>query len=271
MTTVQPAPESACSPVTGDAIRLIILEQSYRARVGHIGSALSVADLIAACFDGGLNLTSPADPNRDLLVMSKGHAALALYAAFRMREWIDDETLSTYCCDGSLLGVHPDHRLPGVDFSTGSLGQGLSIGVGTALAARLTESSRRVAVLMSDAECNEGSVWEAAAFAAQHRLSQLRVIIDSNGQQALGYTSEVLEPTPLAARFDAFGWDVRLVDGHDRDAIVDALRLPAAKPAAIVAKTTFGSGVSFMEQSIPWHYLPMTAEQFLLAVLEVTK
>lgn len=255
--------------VSGREIRRIILEQSYRAHVGHIGSALSVADLIAACYGGGLNLPSPDDPARDRFVLSKGHAALALYSALFLRGWITAEVLATYCADGSLVGVHPHHDLPGVDFSTGSLGQGLSMGVGSALADRIAGSARRVAVLVSDAECNEGSVWEAAAFAAHHRLDGLRLIIDLNGQQALGYTRDVIEPSTLACRFDAFGWEVRTVDGHDGAAVISAMTEPAARPRAIVAKTVFGRGVSYMEHQIPWHYLPMDRAQFEMALQEV--
>jgi transketolase len=149
------------SPLSAQTIRRIVLDHSKRAGVGHIGSALSIADIVAALFSGALRVVDPHDPDRDRFILSKGHASLALYAALYLRGWITEEDLGRYCADGSLLGVHPERALRGVDFSTGSLGHGLSMGAGAALAARLQGSARRVFVLVSDAECNEGSLWEA--------------------------------------------------------------------------------------------------------------
>jgi transketolase len=258
--------------VTGAAIRRIVLEQSHRAHVGHIGSALSIADIIAALYGQVLNVADPLDLDRDRFILSKGHAALALYAAVHLRGWISLPDLNTYCGEGTLLGVHPEHALAGVDFSSGSLGQGLSIGCGAALAARMQGSRRRVFVVVSDAECNEGAVWEAAMFAAHHRLSNLTVIVDSNGQQALGYTNQVLDLSPLSSRWQAFGWETYDVDGHDIPGLVQGL-LPQAsegsRPRALVAKTTFGKGVSFMESLILWHYLPMSDAQYAQALAEI--
>ena len=254
------------------AIRLTILEQAKRAGVGHIGSALSVADIIAALYSGGMDISDPDAPNRDRLVLSKGHAALALYAALHRRGWLTREELDTYCGDGSLLGVHPEHRLRGVDFSTGSLGHGLAMGAGAALAARLQGSSRRVFVLLSDGECNEGSIWESAMFAANQELSNLVVVIDMNGQQALGYTRHVLDLEPMDRRWDAFGWDARVVDGHDVGAMLQAfddLDPVTGPPHVLVARTTFGRGVSFMENQIRWHYFPMSDQEYERAVDEV--
>jgi transketolase len=258
--------------ITGTAIRYIVLQQAYRARVGHIGSALSVADIIAALYGRGLRVERPDDPDRDRFVLSKGHAALALYAALFLRGWITVEQLNTYCGDGSLLGVHPEHALNGVDFSTGSLGQGLSFAVGSALAARLQGSTRRAFALLSDAECNEGSVWEAVMLAAHSRLSNLIAIVDVNGQQALGYTRDVLDLQPLHARWQAFGWDVHDVDGHDVDEIgrtIDGLSSEPGPPHVLLARTIFGKGVSFMQSEIAWHYLPMTDEQYLEALSQI--
>jgi len=253
-------------------IRLTILEQAKRAGVGHIGSALSVADIIAALYSGGMDVADPDAPNRDRLVLSKGHAALALYAALHQRGWLTREELDTYCGDGSLLGVHPEHRLRGIDFSTGSLGHGLAMGAGAALAARLQGSSRRVFVLLSDGECNEGSVWESAMFAAHQELSNLVVLIDMNGQQALGYTRHVLDLEPMDRRWDAFGWDARVVNGHDVGAMLQAfddLDPVTGPPHVLVARTTFGRGVSFMENQIRWHYFPMSDQEYARAVDEV--
>jgi transketolase len=255
-------------------LRKIILEQSKGANMGHIGCALSVVEIIASLYGEVLRISAPDAPDRDRFVMSKGHAALALYAALRLRGFIDEEELNSFCADGSRLGVHPDHRVLGVDFSTGSLGMGLSYGVGAALAARLQRSTRRVFVLLSDAECNEGSVWEAAMFAAHHRLANLCAIVDANGQQALGYTRDVLELEPLAAKWESFGWEVANVDGHDAAAICEALPLLSRNyqsdaPHVLVARTVFGKGVPFMEKQVRWHYLGLTDAQFAEAMTHV--
>ncbi|HMQ34517.1 MAG TPA: transketolase [Chloroflexaceae bacterium] len=257
---------------SGRAIREVILRQSYRAHIGHIGSALSVADILAALYDHVLHIPDPDDPDRDRFVLSKGHAALALYAALHRQGWLTAAELDTFCGDGTLLGVHPEHALRGVDFSTGSLGQGLSMGVGAALAARMSGSARRVFVLLSDAECNEGSIWEAIMFAAHQRLANLVAIVDLNGQQALGYTADVLDLSPMAERWRAFGWDVHTVDGHDITSIVAtiaALNTAAGQPHVLIAHTTFGRGVSYMERQIKWHYWPMNEQEYRQALAEI--
>jgi transketolase len=253
------------------AIRRIILDQSRRANVGHIGSSLSIADIVAVLYCGVLRVEDPDDSDRDRFVLSKGHAALALYAALRLREWLSEDELGSFCGDGTLLGTHPERELRGVDFSTGSLGHGLSMAAGAALAARLGRSGRRVYCLISDAECNEGSTWEAAMFAAHNRLDNLIAIIDANGQQALGYTRDVLDLEPLQERWSAFGWDAHVVDGHDHEALRDLLvgLEPEGRPHIVVARTTFGRGVSFMGGRIEWHYLPMTDEQHRDALAEI--
>lgn len=253
-------------------IRKIILDQSRRANVGHIGSALSIADIIAVLYGRILNITAPEDPDRDRFILSKGHAALALYAALFLKGWLRNKDLDTYCCDGSKLGVHPEHVLKGVDFSTGSLGHGLSIGAGAALAARLQKSKRRVFVLISDGECNEGSIWEAIMFAAHHRLSNLIAIVDLNGQQAFGYTDEVLSLSPMAQRWQSFGWDVHEIDGHDTDKIekeIAGLNTLSGRPYVLIARTVFGKGVSFMENKIKWHYWPMSQQEYEQAMREI--
>ena len=172
--------------IDGRQIRRIVLEQSRRAHVGHIGSALCVADIVAVLYGRVLQITEPSDPERDRFVLSKGHAALALYAALHIRGWISEEQLNTYCSDGTLLGVHPERALTGVDFATGSLGQGMAMAVGAAFAARLQGSSRATYTLLSDGECNEGSVWEAALFAAHHKLSNLTAIVDVKSATGTG-------------------------------------------------------------------------------------
>ncbi len=256
----------------GQLIRNIILDQSYRAKVGHIGSSLSIADIIAAIYCNVMRTgQQPDDPERDRFVLSKGHASLALYSALHLRGLLAADTLNQYCADGTVLGVHPEHTVPGIDFSTGSLGQGLSMGVGAALAARMQASPRRVFVVLSDGECNEGAIWEAAAFAAHHQLANLTAVVDVNGQQAFGYTQDVLNMGPLADKWRAFGWDVHEVNGHDIDAMTLIMRnLPASGPPhMLIARTTFGKGVSFMENQIQWHYWPMNEAQYRQAKAEV--
>jgi len=261
------------SKINPQHVRRLIIEQSYRANVGHIGSALCVSDILAALYDSILNIKNPHDPDRDRFILSKGHAALALYAVFHLKGWISQEELNTFHGNASSLGVHPEHALPGVDFSTGSLGQGLSVAVGAALAARLQKSTRNVYALLSDAELNEGSVWEAMMFAAQHKLSNLTVIIDFNGQQALNYTENVLDQSNMKDRWTAFGWNATEVDGHDFNTLQKVLKTPSSginsKPRVLIAKTIFGKGVSYMEKKIKWHYLPMKQNEFEIAMTEL--
>ena len=253
-------------------IRKIILDRSYAANVGHIGSGLSIADIMALLYGTVLRINAPHDPDRDRFILSKGHAALALYAALHLRGWITEEELRSFGTDFTFLGVHPEHKVTGIDFCTGSLGQGLTYGAGCALAARLQKSSRRAFVLISDAECNEGSVWEAAMFAAQHKLSNLIVILDLNGQQALGYTSDILNLSPMSAYWKTFGWDVHEVDGHDiptMEKTISNLEVSPGPPHILIAHTIFGRGVSFMEKQIKWHYLPLSDSNYQQACNEV--
>ena len=253
-------------------IRKIILDQAKRANVGHIGSALSVADIIATLYFEVMKISDLTDPDRDRFVLSKGHAALALYATFFLKDWITSEMLDTYCSDNTFLGVHPERALKGVDFGTGSLGMGISYAAGAALAAKMQNSNRRVFALVSDAECNEGIVWETAIFAAHHKISNLYVIIDLNGQQALGHTQDVLDTSPLGKKWESFGWQVKDVDGHSREEIINAIQScddELTRPHVLIAHTIFGKGVSFMENKIKWHYWPMSKEEYELALQNV--
>ena len=253
-------------------LRRLILYESYRAHVGHIGSSLSIADIIAVLLGDVLRGVGTTDPSRDLFILSKGHAALALYAGLHLRGILNAEQLDSYCGDGSLLAVHPESDLVGVDFSTGSLGLGLSYGAGSAYAARLRGLSNRTFVLLSDAELNEGSVWEAAMFSASHHLDNLIAIVDENGQQALGRTRDVIDLSPLHQRWEAFGWRVFETDGHDVEALRSTLFEacdPRSSPTVVIARTKSGSGVSFMEQRIEWHYLPLDEAKYRQAIEEV--
>jgi transketolase len=250
----------------------MILEQSKRAHVGHIGSSLAIADIVTLLYAVLLPNQEPDHPDRDRVVLSKGHAALALYSALCALGRISTTELDTYCGDGSLLGVHPELGVRGVDFGTGSLGHGLSIGAGSALAARLLKSTRRVFVILSDAECNEGSVWEAVMFSAHHSLANLVAIVDVDGQQAFGYTRDVMDLEPLTQRWRAFGWDAHEVDGHSIEQmheVVQRLDTATGPPHVLLARTTFGHGVSFMESQIKWHYLPMDDAQYAAALRDI--
>ena len=260
-------------------MRRMILAQSRRANVGHIGSSLCIVEILAALYGGVLRAHSAGDPDRDRFVLSKGHAALALYVALTLKGWVSEAQLDTFADDGSLLGVHPEAALPGVDFCSGSLGQGLSMAAGAALAARIQGSGRRAFCLISDGECNEGSIWEAAMFAAHNRLSNLCVLADINGQQALGLTRDVCAAQNMRERWEAFGWDAVEVDGHSVEALTAAMTASGdTRPRILLARTIFGRGVPFMEKGIPvsqkhlpvqpinWHYLPMSEEEYALAV-----
>jgi transketolase len=254
--------------VYANDIRRTIIDQSYRAGVGHIGSALSISDLVAAVV--AKSRRGGEGNQRDRIVLSKGHAALALYAALHLDGRLDDGAIDTYCADGSLLGVHPEHGLEGIDFCTGSLGQGLSLGAGAALAAKRQGSGRRVFAILSDAELNEGSTWEAVMFAAQQGLDNLTLLIDLNGQQALGYTRDIIDLGAVEEKLALFGWAAETIPGHDQEALGAALApAPDGRPKALVARTTFGYGVSFMESEIKWHYLPLDDDSYAVALAEL--
>ena len=253
-------------------VRKMVIEQSYRAHVGHIGSALSIVDILVTLYSNVIKIDPQNYIDRDRFILSNGHTTLALYVTLHSLGVITDEQLNSFCCDGSYLGVHPDKAVPGIDFSSGSLGQGLPYAVGSALAARLQHSSRRVFVLVSDAECNEGSIWEAAMFAAQKHLSNLVTIIDLNGQQAMGYTRDVMDLSPMAEKWKAFNWDVHSVDGNNINQmteLINSLDTSSGQPHLVIANTTFGKGVSFMEKQIKWHYLPLSPEEYQQALTEI--
>jgi transketolase len=248
---------------TSATLRRWVVEQAFDSGVGHVGSALSVVELLAVLWGRVLRAPATADPDRDRFVLAKGHAALALYAALRWRGLIDEATFGTYCKDGSSLGVHPEAGLPGVEVATGSLGQGLSVACGIAYALKRRRSPARVYVLLSDAECNEGQVWEAAMFAAHHRLDNLIAAVDVNGMQALGRTAEVLDTAPLARRWEAFGWHAHEADGHEVSDLLEAFTWGVAGrggPAVVLARTVLGKGVSFMEDRLEWHYRNLPAD-----------
>jgi len=248
----------------GTRAKLRLLEMHYRAGVGHIGGNLSALDILLSLHHEVLS----AD---DAFVLSKGHAAGALYVALWSTGRFTDADLDTFHKDGTLLAAHPPaNGLDDVLFATGSLGHGLSLCCGLALARKLRGGPGRVFCLMSDGEWNEGSNWEALIFARQQRLSNLTVIVDCNGLQGFGTTAEVADLAPLNEKFAGFGWDVAEVDGHDHAALSEAIRTRSDEPRAVIAATIKGKGVSFMENRVEWHYLPLTPELYEQATAEVT-
>jgi len=240
----------------------------------HIGAIFSCADILAVLYGGILRVDpiSPKSPTRDRFVFSKGHAAAGLYAALAERGFFPVEQLLTHYQDGSDLCGHVSHKLPGVDVSTGSLGHGLSIAAGMAYSAVLKSSSHRVFCLLSDGECDEGSTWEAALFAAHHGLSNFMAIVDYNRIQGIAPVSEVIELAPFAEKWTAFGWGVREVDGHDHQALSTAFAAAPfvpGKPSCLLAHTVKGKGVSFMENTVLWHYRIPRGAEFDAALAEL--
>ncbi|CEK19159.1 transketolase [Chthonomonas calidirosea] len=240
-------------------IRLHALRMVHRANASHIGTCLSMADLLA-CLYGSILRVRPQEPNwpqRDRFLLSKGHGAAILYAVLAERGFFPLEWLDSYCTDGSPLTGHISHHVPGVEVSTGSLGHGLSIGCGMALAGKRDGADYRVFVMLSDGELDEGSNWEPILFAGHHRLDNLVAIVDYNKIQSFGSVQEVLDLEPLKAKWEAFGWAAREIDGHDHEQILTTLQtLPfqAGRPSVVIAHTIKGKGVSYMEGELAWHY-----------------
>lgn len=255
-------------------MRMTALRMVHRAKASHIGSALSVCDIVAVLYGSVLRAEphSPASAGRDRFILSKGHACVAVYAALAECGFLHPDELLTYGQDQSALMNHISHKVNGVEFSTGSLGHGLPFGVGKALAARRMRADWRTFVLLSDGEMGEGSNWEAMMFAAHHGLSNLVAIIDYNKLQSLTTVDQTLRIEPLVDKFLAFGWSVREVNGHDHNALKAALSAAPwviNKPSMLIAHTTKGKGVSFMEDQVEWHYRSPNAEQLAVALQEV--
>jgi transketolase len=255
-------------------IRADVLRMVHRARAAHVGSCLSIADVLAVLYGAALDVR-PAEPKwegRDRFILSKGHAAAALYATLARSGFIDLAELEDYGRDGSRLMAHASHRVPGIELSTGSLGHGLPFGVGKALAAQRSQRPWRTFVLMSDGELDEGSNWEAFLFAAHHRLGSLVAIVDYNKWQSLAPVSATLALEPLADKVRSFGWELQEVDGHDHAQLRQAFaqrRASDARPLLVLAHTIKGKGVSFMEDRIEWHYRSPDAAQLAQALAEL--
>ncbi len=255
-------------------IRKFSLQMVHRARASHIGSALSIADIVATLYESVLRI-NPNDPywdNRDRFILSKGHACVSVYSALAICGFIKETELESYGQDYSRLMNHISHKVPGVEFSTGSLGHGLSFGVGKAFAAKIREDKWKTYVLMSDGELGEGSNWEAFLFASHHRLDNLVAIIDYNKLQSFTSIEKTLNIEPLSEKLKLFGWEVREVSGHDNDQLeilLSSTPWTKGKPSVLIAHTIKGKGVSFMENSVEWHYKSPNDEQLAIALLEI--
>lgn len=252
------------------AIRRHALQMVARADSSHIGGALSMADIVAVLYGDVLRVRpgEPWWPDRDRFILSKGHCCSGLYAALALKGFFPVDELQLYGQAGSRLMCHVSHEVPGVEWSTGSLGHGLGIACGQALVGKRQGRSWRVFAVLSDGELDEGSTWEAILFAGHHRLDNLHVVVDENRIQSLGHTKDVLDLKSIAAKFEACQWETVEVDGHDVGALRDAFRRPwGHRPRCVVAHTVKGKGVSFMEDKLEWHYrAPKTAELLHLAL-----
>ena len=255
-------------------IRKDVVRMTHLAKSSHIGSMLSIADIIAVLYGEVLNknVNDPQWSCRDRFILSKGHAGAAVYAVLAEVGYFSIEKLNQYYSNGSIFCGHISHKVSGVEVSSGSLGHGLSIGVGMALAAKKDFKKHRVFVLLSDGECDEGSVWEAVLFAAHHKLSNLIAIIDYNKIQSLAPIKDTIKLEPFRDKWISFGWDVKEVDGHKHEELIDVLTFDInknEKPTCIIAHTIKGKGVSFMENSVLWHYRTPQGEEYERALEEL--
>ena len=253
------------------------LEMTHLSRGSHIGSVLSVAEIIAVLYARVLNVDpkEPKKPDRDRLILSKGHAGSAVYAALAETGFFPVEQLKTHYANGSILSGHVSHKgVPGVEVSTGSLGHGLGVGTGMALGAKMDGAQWRTYVVLGDGECDEGSVWEAALQAAQYKLDRLIAVVDYNHMQSLATVDETLRLEPFEQKWKDFGWNAISVDGHDTEALLKAFEWAkenagSRKPSVILAHTVKGKGISFMENNILWHYRTPQGEEYDAALKEL--
>ncbi len=258
-------------------VRKHVIEGIYNAQSGHPGGSLSISDLLAVLYFEEMKIDpkNPKNPDRDRFVLSKGHCAPALYGALAERGFFPKEDIKTLRAIDSYLQGHPDmKKVPGVDMSTGSLGQGISAANGMAYAAKLDKQDYRVYTVLGDGELEEGQVWEAAMFAAHYKLDNLTAFIDFNGLQIDGNIADVMSPCPIDKKFEAFGWNVEVIDGHDYDAIRAAIanaKATKGKPTAVVMKTVKGKGVSFMEDKASWHGVAPKEDEYKQAMAELDK
>jgi transketolase len=256
-------------------IRIDVIRMTNRGKSSHVGSALSIADIVATLYGAALNV-DPLDPNkpdRDRFLLSKGHAGAAVYAVLAETGFFDASLLEQHYQNGSIFSGHVSHKgVPGVELSTGALGHGLNVATGMALAAKRASEKWRAFALLSDGECDEGSTWEAAMFAAHHKLDNLVAIVDYNKLQSLGSVADTLGLEPFTDKWRAFGWSIEEVDGHNHAQLLSAFeRLPFSegRPSVVIAHTTKGKGVSYMENQVAWHYRTPLGADFDQAILEL--
>lgn len=262
--------------VIAKEIRREIFKMIYKAGGGHVAPSLSIVDILTALYFGGVMRYDPNDPkmpNRDRFILSKGHASAALFTVLAKAGYFEEGVLNTYCQTGSILGGHPDmNKVPGVEASTGALGHGFPYALGIAMAGKLDKKGYRVYALLGDGECQEGSIWEAALFAAQQKLGNLTAIVDYNKLQAMDRLENIVGMEPLADKWKAFGWDVVEVDGHNVEGLVDVLGKDMdldAAPRVVIAHTLKGKGISFMEDIPIWHYRMPNEEEMKIVLKEL--
>jgi len=255
--------------------RINILDMVKDSKEGHLGACFSCIEILTSLYFNIMNI-DPLNPEwdqRDYFILSKGHASFAQYVTLAHREFFSKDLLKTAGFKDTILGGHPDRdKVPGIDVSTGSLGHGLSIAAGISIAAKHDKRPNRVFTLIGDGECQEGSIWEAAMFAAEHKLDNMIAIIDCNSLQAIGKISEVLSIEPIVQKWESFGWSCLEVDGHDCNELISAFsKIPYKKnyPTAIIARTTKGKGVSYMENEIMWHARCVTNKEYDQAIIDI--
>ncbi|MBG7620172.1 transketolase [Herbaspirillum sp. AP02] len=258
-------------------LRRTVLDMAYAGATVHIACAFSIIELLAVLYRSYVRYPddNPEHPARDFLILSKGHGVMAQYACLLEKQWLSRHDIDHYFADGSLLKGLSDSRVPGLEVSSGSLGHGLSVGVGLALAAKLDQTGQRTFALLGDGELNEGTIWEAAMFAAHHQLNDLTVLIDANGFQAMGKTDDIIGLGSIESKFASFGFETMSVDGHDEQQIHAALdtlgKSPSTAPKALVARTIKGRGVSFMEHDNRWHYARLDADSYARAIHQLSE
>lgn len=248
-----------------------IVRMTSIAKASHVASALSVVDILSFLYSGAANINPQnyQDKDRDVVILSKGHSASALYSVLALQGFFSKDWLDEYCKDGAPLGGHVTFKgVPGVELSTGSLGHGLPYGLGIAMSRKLDRANGKVFVVMSDGECDEGTTWESAMIANHFNLSNLVVFVDRNRIQSLAGTEETLQLEPFADKWESFGWDVKSIDGHDFNSMQEAL-VQSSQPLLVIANTTKGKGVEFMQDSVLWHYKSPNAEEMQKALNEI--
>ena len=253
-------------------LRINVLEMISNAGSSHVGSAFSIAEIVTVLYSGILNISAEnvKENNRDRIIISKGHAVAILYAILAEKGFFPKEWLDTFYKNDTILAGHATSKhIPGIELSTGSLGHGLSVGCGMAYNSLLDNLNFRVVVLMSDGECNEGSVWEAIMFAGHHKLNNLLVVVDYNKIQSLGHTKDILDLEPFVDKWKAFRWNVKEIDGHNMDEIYSAVSERSEMPTVIIAHTIKGKGVSFMEDTVLWHYRTPKGDELKEALIEI--